>query len=285
MRVLITGASSGIGAEVARRLARRGDDVALVARGREGLEKTAGAIRDQGGFAIVEMADVTERDEIQRAIDSAAQQLGGLDAVVANAGAAAYGLFRDMDPEDVDRTFEVTLNGAVNTARAALPHLEESSGTLVVTGSVGGIHPLPLMTAYTAAKYGVRGFFHGLRLELRATGSKVRVALVHPGPVDTPFWVNVTPTDRMPPEIPPQIAQEPEQIAKAIERALEQPRPERVVGPLMKALDLVPRPLRDYVLTQAVRFSLDNPGDDEREPGRAIWEPSGTGERKILAKR
>lgn len=285
MRVLITGASSGIGAETARRLARRGDDVALVARGREGLEKTAQAIRDAGGFAIVELADVTERDQIQRAVDAAAAQLGGLDAVVANAGAAAYGLFKDMDPEDVDRTFQVTLNGTVNTARAALPHLEETGGTLVVTGSVGGIHPLPLMTAYTAAKYGVRGFFHGLRLELRATGSKVRVALVHPGPVDTPFWVNVTPTDRMPPEIPPQIAQTPEQIAKAIVRALEQPRPERVVGPLMKALDLVPRPVRDYVLTQAVRYSLQNPGDDDREPGRAIWEPSGTGDRKILAER
>jgi NAD(P)-dependent dehydrogenase (short-subunit alcohol dehydrogenase family) len=283
MRVLITGASSGIGSELARRLARRGDDVALLARGREGLEKTARAIHDAGGFAIVETADVTDRDALQGAIDRAAERLGGLDAVVANAGAAAYGLFADMDPEDVDRTFEVTLNGAVNTARAALPHLERSQGTLVVTGSVGGIHPLPMLTAYSAAKYGVRGFFEGLRLELRATGSKVRVALVHPGPVDTPFWVNVTPVDRMPPDIPPQIAQEPERIARTIIRALEQPRPERVVGVAMKALGLVPRPIRDYVLTQAVRYSLEHPGDDE--PGRAIWEPAGTGDRKILAER
>ena len=283
MRVLITGASSGIGSELARRLARRGDDVALLARGREGLEKTAKAIHDAGGFAIVEIADVTDRDELQGAIDRAAERLGGLDAVVVNAGAAAYGLFADMDPEDVDRTFEVTLNGAVNTARIALPHLERTQGTLVVTGSVGGLHPLPLLTAYSAAKYGVRGFFTALRIELRATGSKVRVALVHPGPVDTPFWVNVTPADRMPPDIPPRIAQEPEQIAKAIMRALDHPRPERIVGPLMKALGLVPRPIRDYVLTQAVRYSLDNPGDDE--PGRAIWEPAGTGDRKILAER
>ena len=283
MRVLITGASSGIGSEVARRLARRGDDVALVARGREGLERTATAIREAGGFAIVQTADVTDREELKRAIDGAARQLGGLDAVIANAGAAAYGLFRDMDPEDVDRTLQVTLNGAVNTARAALPHLEATEGTLVVTGSVGGKHPLPLLTAYTAAKYGVRGFFEGLRLELRATGSKVRIALVHPGPVDTPFWDNVTPVDRMPPEIPPRGAQTPEQVATANVRALEQPRPESVVGAAMKALDLVPRPVRDFVLAQAVRYSLNNPGDDE--PGRAIWEPSGTGDRKILAER
>lgn len=283
MRVLITGASSGIGAELARRMGARGDDVALVARGREGLERTAAAIRDRGGFAVVEPADVTDREQLQGAIDRAAEQLGGLDAVVANAGAAAYGLFADMAPEDVDRTFEVTLNGAVNTARAALPHLEASGGTLVATGSVGGLHPLPLLTAYSAAKYGVRGFFEGLRLELRATGSKVRIALVHPGPVDTPFWVNVAPADRMPPEIPPRLAQTPEQIAREIMRALEQPRPERVVGAAMKALGLVPRPIRDFALTQAVRYSLRNPGDDE--PGRAIWEPAGTGDRKILAER
>lgn len=284
MRVLITGASSGIGAELARRLAARGDDVVLVARGRSGLNAVAAAIRDAGGFAIVEPADVTDREALQRAIDSGAEQLGGLDAVVANAGAAAYGLFRDMEPEDVDRTFEVTLNGAVNTARAALPHLEPTGGVLVVTGSVGGIHPLPMMSAYTAAKYGVRGFFHALRIELRATGSRVRVALVHPGPVDTPFWVNVTPTDGMPPDMPPQIAQSPERVARTIMRALDQPRPERIVGPLMKALGVVPRPVRDYVLMQAVRFSLDNPHND-REPGRAIWEPAGEGETTVLAER
>lgn len=284
MRVLITGASSGIGAELARRLAGRGDDVVLVARGREGLEKTATAIRDAGGFAIVETADVTDREQLTAAIDRAAAQLGGLDAVVANAGAAAYGLFRDMEPEDVDRTFEVTLNGAVNTARAALPHLEATEGTLVVTGSVGGIHPLPLLSAYSAAKHGVRGFFHALRIELRATGSKVRVGLVHPGPVDTPFWVNVTPADRMPPDIPPQIAQTPEQIARQIIRALEQPKPERVVGIAMRALALVPRPLRDLALAQITRLALENPGDDEN-PGRAIHQPAGDGRRTALAER
>lgn len=284
MRVLITGASSGIGAELARRLARRGDDLVLVARGRDGLEKVADEVREAGGYALIETADVTDREALEAAVGRGAEALGGLDAVVANAGAAAYGLFAEMDAEDVDRTFEVTLNGAVNTARAALPFLEESGGVLVVTGSVGGIHPLPMMSAYTAAKYGVRGFFHALRLELRASGSRVRVALVHPGPVDTPFWVNVTPVDGMPPNMPPQIAQSPERVAKAIVRALEQPKPERVVGALMKALAVVPRPVRDYVLTQAVRYSLDNPHND-REPGRAIWEPAGEGQTTVLADR
>jgi short-subunit dehydrogenase len=283
MRILITGASSGIGAELARRLAGRGDDVVLVARGREGLEKTAKAIRDAGGFAAIQTADVTDRDEITQAIDQGAAELGGLDAVVVNAGAAAYGLFRDMDPEDVDRTLAVTFTGAVNTVRAALPHLEKTNGTIVATGSVAGKYPQPLLATYSASKHALRGFMESLRLELKVTGSKVRVATVHPGPVDTPFWVNVTPTDRMPPEFPPQATASPEKIAKAITRALDHPKPETVVGVAMKAVGLVPRPIRDLATTHLARIALRNPGDDE--PGRAIWEPAGSGERTILAQR
>jgi short-subunit dehydrogenase len=283
MRVLITGASSGIGAEVARRLAERGDDVVLVARGREGLEKIAGAIRDKGGYAIVETADVTDREQIERAVDAAAEQLGGLDAVVVNAGAAAYGLFRDMPPEDVERTLAVTFMGSVNTIRAALPHLERTQGTVVATGSVSAKYPQPLLSAYSASKHALRGFMHSLRLELKATGSRVRLAMVHPGPVDTPFWVNVAPATVMPPEFPPQATYSPETIARAIVRALEKPRPEQVVGLAMKAVALVPRPVRDLAMTQLVRTVLRNPGDDE--PGRAIHEPAGKGQIKVLAER
>ena len=283
MRVLITGGSSGIGAEVARRLASRGDDVALVARGRDGLEKTARAIRDRGGFAILETADVTDREQIERAVDAAAEQLGGLDAVIVNAGAAAYGLFTDMPAEDVERTLAVTFTGAVNTIRAALPHLEATGGTIVATGSVAGKYPQPLLSAYSASKHALRGFMQSLRLELKATGSRVRVAIVHPGPVDTPFWVNVTPATVMPPEFPPQVTYSPERIATAIVRALERPRPEQVVGLAMKAVALVPRPIRDRATMRLARVALRNPGDDP--PGRAIHEPAGEGQITVLAQR
>jgi short-subunit dehydrogenase len=283
MRVLITGASSGIGAETARRLAKRGDDVVLVARGREGLDKVAKAIRDAGGSAVVETADVTDREQIERAIDRGAEQLGGLDAVIVNAGAAAYGLFEDTSPEDVDQTLAVTFTGAVNTVRAALPHLEATGGTLVATGSVAARYPQPLLAAYSASKHALRGFMESLRLELRATGSKVRVGLVHPGPVDTPFWINVTPATVMPPEFPPQATYSPEQIAKALVRAIDRPRPEHVVGIAMRAIGLVPRPIRDLAMTRIARTALDHPGDDE--PGRAIHEPAGKGRIRALAQR
>ncbi|MEA2124227.1 MAG: hypothetical protein QOI80_1009 [Solirubrobacteraceae bacterium] len=279
MRVLLTGASSGIGAATARRLARRGDDLVLVGRGRAGLERVAGRVG-----ARIEVADVTDRDALDAAFERAAAALGGLDAVIANAGAAAYGPFREADPDDVDRTVAVTLLGAANTLRAALPHLEATAGTIVFTGSVAGRYPMPLMSAYAAAKHGLRGLVESVRLELSESGSPVRVAMVHPGPVDTPFWVNVTPAGgRMPPRMPPWVADDPDRIAKTLVRALDRPRPERVVGWTMKAVALVPRPLRDLALTRIVRLAIRHAAHDE--PGRALWEPAGTGETDYLAKR
>jgi short-subunit dehydrogenase len=275
MRILLTGASSGIGAATARRLARRGDDLVLLARGREGLDRVA---RETG--AQVEVADVTDRE----ALEAAFARAGELDAVIANAGAGAYGPFMQADPEDIDRTIAVTLLGTANTLRCAIPRLERTGGTIVVTGSVAGRQPMPLAAAYSAGKHGVRGLVESVRLELRAAGSPVHVALVHPGPVDTPFWVNVTPSDRrMPPRMPSWVAEDPDRIAKALVGALDHPRPEQIVGWTMKAAELIPRPLRDLVLTQVVRLALRHAAHDE--PGRALWEPAGAGETEILAKR
>jgi short-subunit dehydrogenase len=275
LRVLITGASSGIGAATARRLAARGDELVLVARGREGLERVA---RETG--AQVELADVTDREALEAAFDRA----GPLDAVIANAGAAAYGPFTAMEAEDVDRTVAVTLLGAANTLRCALPELERTGGTIVFTGSVAGRHPMPLMAAYAAAKHGVRGLVESVRLELREAGSRVSVAMVHPGPVDTPFWVNVAPADgRMPPRMPSWVADDPDRIAKALVRALERPRPDQIVGWTMKAAGLVPRPLRDLVLMRIARLAMRHAAHDE--PGRAIWEPAGEGETEVLSAR
>lgn len=283
MRVLLTGASSGIGAATAERLARRGDHVVLLARGAEGLDRVAARVRGSGGSASIAPADVTDRDGLAAAFDSSAAELGGFDAVIANAGAGAYGLFADTDPADFDRTIEVTLIGAANTIRAALPHLERTRGTIVVTASVAGLYPMPLAAAYSAAKHGLRGLVNSVRIELRAAGSPVRVAMVHPGPVDTPFWTNVTPASFMPPRMPPQVADDPDRIARALVRALDHPRPEQVVGWTMKAVGLVPRPLRDLALTQVVRLAIRHAAHDES--GRALWEPAGSGERTRLARR
>lgn len=230
-RVLITGGSSGIGLACARRLAGVGARVALLARGAEALRQ---AQKSLPGCVPTIAADVSEASAMRSAVREASARLGGLDAVVADAGAAAYGPFADMAVEDYERTVRITLLGVLNTAHAALPELERSGGVLVVVSSIAGRVPTPWLSAYAAAKHGVRGFVRSLDAELRALHSPVRVALVAPGPVDTPFWRRARTSDR---RAAPRLAgvYSADDVAREIERALRRPRPERSVGGLMAA--------------------------------------------------
>jgi len=127
-RVLITGASSGIGLATAIAYGRRGARVALLARGEDGLESAAAQAGQAGAETFVLPADVADRQALGAAVDAAVEALGGLDVAVASAVAAAYGRFTDTDAEDFDRTVATTLTGTVNTTRAVLPALECSGG-------------------------------------------------------------------------------------------------------------------------------------------------------------
>jgi NAD(P)-dependent dehydrogenase (short-subunit alcohol dehydrogenase family) len=230
-RVVITGGSSGIGLVCARTLAAAGVHLALIARGDDALERVARTL-DPPALAVP--ADVTDPAELQAAVARAASSLGGLDAVVANAGAAAYGPFIDMEPQDYSRTLDIVLTGTLNTAHAALPHLRRTHGTLVIIGSVAGRVAVPWLAPYAAAKHGVRGFARSLQAELRALGVPVNVALVAPGPVDTPFWRHAHTTDgRLPPRV--DVAYRSEDVAAEVVRALHSPRTERTVGGVMAA--------------------------------------------------
>lgn len=228
-RVLVTGGSSGIGLACARRLIGGGARVVLLARGEDALEH---ARVELGGAPLTVAADVADPTAMRRALSEAATRLGGLDVVVAAAAAAVYGPFADAGPADYERTVRTTLLGVLNTARAALPHLDHEGGTLIVVGSIAGRVPVPWLAAYAAAKHGVRGFARTLDAELRALGSPVRVALVAPGPVDTPFWERTRTTDQ---RLPPRLGgvYRPGDVAREVERALRRPRPERSVGGLM----------------------------------------------------
>src|SRR4051794_18461352 len=188
-RVLITGATSGVGLAAAQRFAAEGARLALVARTRDALER---ANADHGLGALLLPADLTGAEAVDRAVAEAARAFGGLDLVVSNAASAVFGHVMEVHPEDFERTVDVTFLGAVRVIRAALPHLRESRGTIVATGSLMSRVPLPTWSSYAASKHALRGFLNSLAIEEREQGSGVRVAMVHPGAIDTPLFAQAS---------------------------------------------------------------------------------------------
>jgi NAD(P)-dependent dehydrogenase (short-subunit alcohol dehydrogenase family) len=273
-RVLVTGGSSGIGLITAGRLGEAGARVVLLARGQEGLAEASAQVP---GCAGLVRADVSRADQARRGVEEAVALLGGLDVVVATAGAGAFGPFLDMAPPDYQRTVSITLIGAMNTAHAAVRHLEESQGTLIVVGSVAGRVPVPWLAAYTAAKHGVRGFVRSLDAELRAQRRPVSVALIAPGPVDTPFWQHAaTPDGRLPPQI--RGAYRAEDVADEIIRAIRSPtRLERTIGATMLAAILIDALVPNLVqapLGVLARLGWRARGDHERSDADALTQPT-----------
>ena len=272
-RVLITGGSSGIGLACARELTAGGARIALLARGEEGLREAAASLAPEPATIA---ADITDPAAIHAAVEDAARLLGGLDVVVSNAAAAAYGPFAEMSVDDYTRTIDVALLGMLNTAHAALPQLERTGGTLVVVGSIAGRIPAPWLAAYAAAKHGVRGFVRSLSAELRALGSPVRVALIAPGPVDTPFWERARTVDR---RLPPRVygAYSPEDVAREVTRAIGSPRTERTVGGLMAAVafaDAIAPNATLPVLGRVARLGWRRRAGRPLEPSDALTEPA-----------
>jgi NAD(P)-dependent dehydrogenase (short-subunit alcohol dehydrogenase family) len=172
-RVLITGAARGIGEGVARELSRRGARVALVGIEPDLLAEVAAAC---GPDAVWFEADVTDSQAIAGAVEAAAEQLGGIDVVIANAGVAAVGTVRTIDPAAFERVIEVNLLGVWRTIRAALPHVVKSRGYVLPVASLAAAAHAPGLSAYCASKAGVEAFANSLRQEVRELGVDVGVA-------------------------------------------------------------------------------------------------------------
>jgi NADP-dependent 3-hydroxy acid dehydrogenase YdfG len=181
---LVTGASRGIGFAVARRLARSGARVAMVARGEAELGEAAEQV---GGFALA--ADVAQHQAVERLVRSfgAVLDAPAPDYLVNAAGAFSLAPLSTTSPEDFDRNLNVNLRGPFLLMRAFLPAmLERGSGHIVTLGSIAGRQAFPSNGAYSASKFGVRGLHAVLDQELRGTG--VRSTLVEPAATDTPLW-------------------------------------------------------------------------------------------------
>jgi NADP-dependent 3-hydroxy acid dehydrogenase YdfG len=179
--VLVTGASSGIGAATARSIVACGGSVALLARRKERLDDLCDEL---GERAIDVPADVTDLEGLEAAIDEAARALGGLDGIVAVAGKSMTGTIATGTPQRWRELLDVNLVGPLATIQYATRHFPPSGRRdVVLVGSVGSITPVPGAAIYAASKRGLRAAFDGLRLELAPAG--INVGLVMPGMFET----------------------------------------------------------------------------------------------------
>jgi NADP-dependent 3-hydroxy acid dehydrogenase YdfG len=206
--LLVTGASSGIGAATARAAAAAGWRLALAARSLEPLEQLVAELGPDRACAV--RTDVTDYADQERMAADAMARFGRIDAVFANAGiGGSPGGFSGAPPASWRAMLEVNVLGVAYTLRATLPHLKASRGHVLITGSVAGRRTLS-GSMYSATKWAVTAIGYGLREELRGTG--VRVTLIEPGTVDTPFFDDPKPEGLRA-----------DDIARAVLYALEQP--------------------------------------------------------------
>jgi NAD(P)-dependent dehydrogenase (short-subunit alcohol dehydrogenase family) len=227
---VITGASAGIGRATAREFARRGCSIALLARGREGLEAAAGEVEELGGKALVIPTDVADADAVAHAAEQTAKQFGRIDIWVNNAFAGIFSRFMDMSLEEFRRVTDVTFMGQVHGTRAALKHmLPRDSGSIVLVGSALAYRGIPLQSAYCASKHAVQGFVDSLRVELLAEESNVRLAMVQLPGVNTPQFDWIRAHTRGKPK-PIGAVYQPEVAARAIWKAAHSSRKEWIVG-------------------------------------------------------
>jgi NADP-dependent 3-hydroxy acid dehydrogenase YdfG len=206
--LLITGASSGIGAASARHAHEAGWRVVLAARSQEKLEQLA---EELGGpaHAIAVVCDVTDWDSQQQMVQSALDAFGGIDAAFANAGFGGARGFLEETPEKWREMILTNVYGAALTIRATIPALTESKGHLLLTSSVAGRRVLP-GSLYSVTKHAVTAMGEAARQDLH--GSGIRVTLIEPGMVDTPFFDNR-----------PKDALQDDDIARAVMYAISQP--------------------------------------------------------------
>ena len=230
--VIITGASSGFGADAARLFAREGAKVVLAARRLPRLEALADEIRRSGGEALPLVCDVTDRQQIRALVTATLEAYGRIDVLFNNAGFGRLNWLEALDAEkDIDAQLDVNLRGAIHMTQAVLPTmLAQHSGHIINMSSVAGWIAPPLYSIYSASKFGLRGFTEALRREVRAYG--IRVSGIYPGAAATEFgqhtgnnplkalgtrtdWLNMTS----------------EHVARAVVRLVKHPWRRRIILP------------------------------------------------------
>ena len=185
--ILLTGASSGIGAALAVELAKRGAILGLLARREDLLKELADKCENVGGKARVLVGDVVDEKVVQESADALRNEFGKIDILIANAGIGGNNAeTRNLNAVAVKKVIDINLIGAVNAVAAVLPQmLEKGIGQLVAISSLAGIRGLPKSAAYSASKAGMTAFFESVRLDVQEKG--VSVTIIQPGFIKTPL--------------------------------------------------------------------------------------------------
>jgi NADP-dependent 3-hydroxy acid dehydrogenase YdfG len=274
--VVLTGASAGLGRAIAIEFGRNGAKVALLARGKEGLEDAKREIEAAGGQAIAIPTDVADAQAVESAAQRAEELLGPIDIWVNNAMTSVFSPFKLMKPEEFERVTKVTYLGVVYGTMAALKRmLPRDRGSIVQVGSALAYRSIPLQSAYCGAKHAIAGFTDSLRCELIHDQSKVRLTMVQMPALNTPQfdWVRSHLKHRAQP-VPPIF--QPEVGARAVYAAAHGNRREIYVGTstvgAIVGQKIAPGWLDRYLGRTGYQSQQTDEPEDPNRPNN-LWEP------------
>lgn len=276
--IVITGASSGIGFATAYTAAEQGARLVLVARSENTLINITELINENGGEAIHVVADISDRDQVERVAQIAIARFGRIDTWVNNAGLSIYGRLDEVSEEDHRRLFDINFWGIVHGSLVALPHLIKSEGVLVNLGSEVSEAVVPLQGMYSASKHAVKGYTDALRVEIQEVDQPpISITLIQPTAVNTPFPQHAKNYMQKEPKLPsPQI--DPADVAHAILEAATSTTHHIKVGAMSKInttmQNLLPSLAEKLSAKQADKQQYDEP---PRNPDGALYIASGGG--------
>jgi len=274
--VVITGASAGVGRATARKFARSGAQIALLARGRDGLEATRKEVEALGAKVLVALVDIADAEQIEAAAERIEAELGKIDIWINNAMTSVFSPVKQMTPAEFKRVTEVTYLGYVYGTLAALKRmLPRDHGVIIQVGSALAYRGIPLQSAYCAAKHAIQGFCDSLRCELLHDKSSVQLCMIQMSALNTPQfgWVKSRLPRKAQP-VPPIF--QPEVAAEAIYFAAHHPRRELYVGmPATSAIILnkIMPGLLDHVLAHRGFDSQQYDGLENPDRPSNLWQP------------